>query len=236
MNKLTNWILDSMLAIAMPEAEVKIIDDILSHIDLNENVVLSIEHKKMMQRLFKNERRKTFYGRLIHYTKRGAAVFIIFFLIFAVLTVSVDAWRIKVLNFVISSNDISTLIQLSGNKDSYDDITIEYIRSYMTEDTTIEHMLRGYSLEQSEIEGSYISLTFVKDNDYFKFIRDNINSNILIDTENASTKNLKINNNEAFFSTNGNVSHLIWHDNYFVYSLFGTISEYELCLIAEKIK
>lgn len=224
-DKFVDKTLDFMLETVAPEVAEKVALEILSEIDLDEEVEFSEEHNKRMRKFFNGLRRKALYKKLYFYSKRVAVVLLVAISVFGVSLVSVRAWRIRALNFFIEISD------------SYSDIKfVETDNPYRSNSISLEYMPIGFVLEESEETDNSIYLKFVKGDDYFRFSKEIVDSKMRVDTENSNIKELQIQGRKAFYSENDNVSILMWHDDVFAYALFGTISESEMILIAENIK
>jgi len=188
----------------------------------------SKEHEATMQKLFSKERKKLFYKKVLKYSKR-AAVFLLAVIILSGITVfSLEAWRVKVLNFVIETSQTHSEINfreggLKGDSYTSDEITLGYIP-------------KGYKLEKRDVKGNMVSLVFKGEKYYFVFSMNNISGSMGIDTENASVKKIIINDQEALYSSNSNINILVWHDEKFSYRLSGTLDEKEMMQIAGSVK
>ena len=225
--KLIDETLEAMLKSVAPEAEDKIVDNILNELNDEDDIEFSDTHVKKMQKLFKKERNKLVFKNLCIYSKYTAVVFLAILTVFGLSVVTVSAWRVKFLNFIVETRDTHSDIKFSENTTG---------SSYILNDINLGYIPDGFTLEQQELGDNRILLSFVNENSYFRFVRANTTMSTQIDTEDSYTKKLLIDSREAFFSLKDNVGILVWHDDDFVYRLTGNIDEKEMILIAENKK
>jgi hypothetical protein len=154
-------------------------------------------------------------------------IFLFFVIATGVTIYSVNSWRVSFLNFILEMKQTHTDINFNednkGAEYSNDEIRLGYIPE-------------GFTLDRSDITESYIYLMFKNESKYFTFTMDDIQSTTSIDTENAGTKKININDFEAYYSTNNNVNILVWHNNQEVFQISGNIEEKEIINIAKKVK
>ena len=193
-----------------------------------EAIKFSKEHEEAMQKLFRKERKKLFYKKISKYSKR-AAVFLLAVIIMSGITVfSVEAWRVKVMNFVVEMSQTHSEINFSEDSTKGD--------SYTSDEITLGYIPKGFKLEKRDAKGNMVSLIFKREKDYFIFYMSKITGSMGIDTENASVKKIQIDGQEALFSSNKNANILVWNDKEHSYSLSGTVEENEMVKIVENIK
>ncbi|MEN6315450.1 MAG: DUF4367 domain-containing protein, partial [Clostridiaceae bacterium] len=158
-----------------------------------------------------------------------AAVFLFAVIIMSGIAVfSVEAWRVKVMNFVIEISQAYSEINCGENSSKGD--------SYTSDEITLGYIPEGFKLEKRDVKNNMVSLIFKGEEYYFVFSMNDITGSLVIDTENASLKKIIINGQEALYSSNKNVNILVWHDDEFSYRLSGTLEEKEMVRIAESIK
>ncbi len=193
-----------------------------------EAVEFSKEHEAEMQRIFRKERKKWVHRKAAEYLKRVAIFLLIVMIVSGVAVFSVEAWRIKTLNFILEMSQTHSEIHFEEGNAKGD--------SYTSDGITLAYIPKGYKLEKKDIKNDMGSLVFKGKEHYFVFSVSDITNSIGIDTENASFKKTTINGQEALFSSNNNVNILVWHDEIFSYTLSGTVEENEILKIAKNIK
>lgn len=192
-----------------------------------EAIEFSKEHENSMRKIFRKERRKSLFKKIPKYSKRAAVFLLPVIVVSGVAVYSVEALRIKLMNFVVEMKQTHSEINFEegtkGDTFTSDEITLSYIPE-------------GFKLEKSDVRENDVSLVFKGEENYFVFSMNSITSSIGIDTENASVKKIMINSQEALYSSNSNVNILVWHDEVIAFRLSGTIEEREMVRIAENIK
>jgi hypothetical protein len=191
-------------------------------------VEFSREHENAMRKIFKKERKKLFFKRIQKYSKRAAVFLLVVMVMSGIAVFSVEAWRVKVMNFVIEISQTHSEINFREDSAKGD--------SYTSDEITLAYIPEGYQLEKRDVKNNRISLVFKGEEYYFVFSMSDITGSMGIDTENASVKKTAINGQEALFSSNNKVNILVWHDEDFSYTLSGTVVEMEMVKIAENIK
>jgi len=217
----------------------KILDDIIDEAvliateNLGENITeaekveFSKEHERKMQTLFRKEHNKLILKKTIRYSKRVAVFFLVLIAASCVTIFSVEAWRIKVMNFIIEMNKTHSEINF-GDANTGD--------AYTSDEITLAYIPEGFKLEKRDSNENSVNLIFKREDNYFVFSMDSLNGKVGIDTENASVKKTIINGKEALYSSNSNVNILVWHDEEVSYTLSGNIDEKEMIKIAKDIK
>lgn len=222
-NKLYDKLLDDLISHAAPIA----IKEMVNEMDEPEPVEFSKEHEAKMKQLFKKERNRLRYKKILRHSKRVAIFIIILITVITVSIFSVEAWRIKVLNFIINMQQ--THSEIDFNKE------IVQGDSYISDEISFEYIPNGFKLQSNNYEENMLFLRFTNKEQYFRFSTATIEGNMGIDTENGDVKRVIINENEGIYSTNNNINILVWHDNDLSYTLFGNIKEIEMIKIAENI-
>lgn len=223
-----NKTLDKILDDIIDEAASIAADNLGRNMPEPEAVEFSKEHEDAMREIFRRERKKIFFKKVSKYSKRVAVFLLAVMVMSGVAVFSVEAWRIKVINFVIEMSQTHSEIGFGENSTKGD--------SYTSAEITLGYIPKGFKLEQKDVKNDMVSLVFKGEEYYFVFSMSGITSSISIDTENASVKKITINGQEALYSSNNNVHILVWHDEKFSYTLSGTLEEKEMVRIAENTK
>lgn len=221
-------VFDKVLDALIEEAAKMASDELGNELPEPEKVEFSKEHEKKMKKLFQKERNKLIMKKMYRFSQRVALILFVCTLISGIAVVSVQAWRVRFLNFVIEMTQTHTDINFGDSETKGD--------SYSTDEINLEYIPEDFRLDKSNINPNSIFLNFRKEEKYFNITVKNVDGLISIDTENADTRKLKIKDNEAFYSTNHNANFLIWHDEEYAYKLSGNIDEKEMLKIAENIK
>ena len=180
---------------------------------------------------FSNSERKSKYkSKFKNIVTKAAMIFLVLALSMTVLTVSVDAFRIRALNLIME------------NKGKYLDISID-------EENPVENGMnldsKGYSpnylpkeLEISNIEifGETTIITYTNDNnDSIMFNQAPIGANYQIDSENAELKDIDINGIEGIAIMKEGFTTLFWNNQEYGFILYSNIEIEELLKVAESL-
>lgn len=164
---------------------------------------------------------------------RVAIVTIILGIGLTVMTVSVEAFRIKFLNLVTDITQKYTSIQIEEIKNQEEDfIPISWSNYYLP-----EYIADGYSLNRVEAFGEN-KIVFYQNSKgvEIQFSQSPNHNNYQVDTENAETTEIIINGfNGILVSKNGNRT-LFWHNAEYAFYLMGSIDQEEIIEMAESTK
>ncbi len=221
-NKKLNQILDEIIDDAANAAAEDIGNQMKNP---QEEIEFSERHEKIMQQLFQKERKKARKKKWISYTKRAACFLLALVVISGITIFSVDAWRVKFLNFVLEGGEPNSNYNFNEGGNAYSDGEI-----------TLGYLPEGFELVENVSSRENISLTFAKGDWYFTFKVSSIDINSSIDTEDGNTERITINGNEAIFTTNPNINAVIWHDDKYSYRVLGNITKEELIQIAKNVE
>jgi len=226
-NELIDKAFDEILYYAAPLAEEEMMKELKN--DLDEEVEFSKEHVANMKKIFKVYRQKLFYKKMVAVTKRVAIFFIIISVVGAISIMSVEAWRIKILNFFIEVKDNHSDIHLREEMSDNN--------SYKVADITFEYIPDGFTVENTNNTKNNLFIQFTNENNlYFSLNINDVDVNLSIDTENANFKKIFLNRVEALLSEKDTIKILVWHNDKYMFTLIGNIETSELIKIAENIK
>ena len=226
-NELIDKVFDEVLYYAVSLAEEEMMKELENNLD--EKVEFSKEHVANMQKIFKVYRQKLFCKKIVDITKRVAIFFIIISVVGAISIMSVEAWRLKILNFFIEVKDNHSDIYLKeGMSDN---------NSYKIADITFGYIPDGFTVENTNNTKNNLFVQFTNGNNlYFSLNINDVDANLSIDTENADFKKIFLNGVEALLSEKGTIKILVWHNDKYMFTLIGNIETSELIKIAENIK
>ncbi len=190
-------------------------------------------HRKM-QRLIKEQRRTPRLNKILRSMKQAvAAVLAIAILTFGGL-MTVDAYRAKVIDFVVHVFNELTQYRFSSDLPASDDIVLPeisfgYVPDGMQE---VENRITSTGLRYILYEnsaGRFFELTqkaVTRDDEY----------GTIFDTEESAYEVGTIQGFEAFFNTKDDDSSIIWINRNVIYSLYSNIDLSELKILADRIK
>lgn len=190
--------------------------------------------ERKMQKLIREQRRTPSMNRILRYVKQTVvAVLAVAIFTFGGL-MTVDAYRAKVINFVVDVFNELTQYRFSSdlpdsNSMVLPEISFGYVPEGMEE---VKNRLTSTGQRQIVYENDA--------DDFFKLTQKSLSNSdqfdVILDTEESVYKVGSIQGCEAFFNTKGDDSSIIWVDENVIYSLFGNIDLSELKMVADRIK
>ena len=185
-DKMFDALLDEAIETIESQPDINLPDEI--------ELTASAKHEERMRKLFAKERAKLKRKKLFKNIQRVAACFLALVLVSGVTVMSVDALRVRFLNFVFDTQEIKTRISLK-----------EEGTQYSTEDVTLEYIPAGFVLDREEVDTKKIYLKFKNETEYFSVSVAEATANKSIDTENSAVETMTINDMEAMYSENDNI-------------------------------
>lgn len=167
-----------------------------------------------------------------------AVLFFIIFISFAILVTSVEAFRIKVFNFIIEVEKEYTSIDLNNSSNTIPKEISEipqewgnvYVPAYIPEGfkiTKTESLMLTTMIYYSNAEGQLIIFQQ----------RSGENVNMRFDTENTVSENITVNGLEGLLVEKSRRTTLIWHNNDLLFSIMTEdVDKNILILMAESLE
>jgi hypothetical protein len=183
-----------------------------------EEYIRKEEKKEKRIRLIKNIKKQS---------KRAAIILLIIIASISTLIFTVEAIRVRVFNFFIERNERYTEIRVEEEtniKTPELDWENYYQPTYMTE---------GYYFESEEGIGSIKVLKYTNGENEILFTQANNGTDFQLDTEDATTENIKISGNEGFLTIKEDRSMIFWHNDEKSFTITGNIKKEEIVKIAE---
>lgn len=196
-------------------------------------VHFSSEHKKWEEKILEKVKQNELYHKKLQrrlkyrkYRKRATAVAMVFSVVAGVTVFSVDAFRVRFLNFIIEITDSHSQINFGNSPDS----TAE------KGDLQFGYLPNGFILSENEIREDMIYFKFIKNDEYFTILRREGDMSVNVDTEDAVVETTVVNGMKALFSLKHDLNTLVFRNNTYSYSVCGNINKDEIMKIAENIK
>lgn len=173
---------------------------------------------------------------------RASVILAIFIAIAGILTVSVEAIRIRVFNMLLETQEQFTEIQFeNGSEDlgeasdgtfsSWEDIEVVSGNFYPT------YVPEGYIIEDYEVHDMFMHIVYTNGKDRsLIFGQSSMSTSIQIDTEDAQVSHPMIDGVQGIMAEEDGGVILVWHNNLFSYTLTGEISTEEALRMAESIE
>ena len=226
-------ITDEMLYQHVPEARDLWLSTLPNDADIPEHK-FSRRFERKMKRLIREQRRSPRTNKIICGLRRVAAIILAVGILSFSGLMTVEAYREKVIEVVVQVfhelTDYRFVSEASDTAQSVElpEITFQYIPDGMEK---TEDIIRGRSrnLRYEAMDGSFFELTQT-------FIIEDSSYEIVLDTEDADTEEFYIGDSEAISNTKNGVTTILWTKDHVFYTLFGSIDQADLKIIAEKIK
>lgn len=191
--------------------------------DLEDDVEFSDEHKRKMEKIFAECRRRDFMNKVRTIAPKMAAMFVLAIIMTNIITFSVEAYRIKFLNKNIDNNGKYTEVSFNNNAYSSDFVNLTYIPD-------------GFMIKKEDLSEVSTYLKFGYEEKYFCFSTEAIEGTTQIDTENANVKYIEIDNKNVMLIEKDLENIAYWNDNKYAYSLYGNIDADEIIKIIKNIE
>ena len=187
----------------------------------------SKEHEEKMKKLFRREKRRGVIKRISKHSKGFAAGVVAVVVVSGVAVFSVEAWRTKVVNFVL--NDKTTHTEISF---------VENSETVIAGDVYFKYIPEGFEVIEEDVSRTSTDIIFHDGTTKIGYQKALISIEKSIDTENAIVKDVTINGMEGIVSKKDNKIILVWHDEEYVYTITSSgenrpISEEEIIKIAQ---
>ncbi|MDZ4132378.1 MAG: DUF4367 domain-containing protein, partial [Dethiobacteria bacterium] len=183
--------------------------------------------EKKMQLLFIQEEKSKRIATLKKRALQIAAALLIFILLSGVTILSVEAWRVRVLNFIIEINEKSTSFLMEEGSIDYSQFPETpglHLPSYIPD---------GYTLEKIETSGSFNVVTYKNDGGDLILLQGLASgSSVGIDSEDAYHEQLLVNDEQAYYYFKNDYSTLLFGYKESKFLLGGLISRDEIIRIA----
>lgn len=158
---------------------------------------------QMIHRDFAKKRGKDNIRKIIRMTSKVAVAVMVFFGVAATTIMSVDAWRLPVLNFIITHTDNSSVIHFEGNANT----------AHSTEEFPIEFLPKGYEEVHSEISNGLLTCMYSNSNgNLFLFDMTTMDGKFAYDSEEAIVEERVVLDCAALYIKKENVLQLVWFD------------------------
>ncbi|MDA3845467.1 MAG: DUF4367 domain-containing protein [Vallitaleaceae bacterium] len=214
------------------------IDNIAKEFDEISELAKDIDYLKQLDRWFydylekskRTERRKKRKAHMKHIVSRAAIIIIVLGIGLTVMTFSVEAFRIKLLNLVTDVTQRYTSFQVEEIHDK-EEIAIPsdwenyYLSVYVADDFTL--------IRFQEFGENRVIFYQNRQGDEIQFSQSPNNNNFQIDTENAVTTEIKINDGNGILVDKNGLLTLFWYNDDYAFYLMGNIDKEEFVKMAE---
>ena len=214
-------ILDEIFAIAVDEYE----EELVSQIPADEDIEYEFsdnfnkKHEKMLKQ-YKVGKYKNYRSPAI----KVATVIGLLVILSATVTLSIEAVRLKVFNFVIEKADEFAVINVR-----------EKNMENEAKQLSLEHLPDGFELIKEETIEEISSVTYSNGDNYIKHEIFNLNGNTAVDVENAEFKEVEILGTSIIVSDKGDFSIFVWYDELYMYHVTSNLNHLDMQQILKNI-
>ncbi len=211
------------------------VQNINQELNLNMEEIENIQVPKSLDKWFLKfnkklckEQKKSKYKNLI---SKVAIVFLILFVSITTLTVTVEAFRVKVFNMIIENTQRYLGIEVQENEskvnENMESLKADYILEYIPEGFKINSIKK---LDKTKV------LTYTNEvNEEIIFNQSPNGTKFQMDSENAIRKNVYINEEKGIALIKDDLNILFWHDEEYSFYLLSTVKLEELISMAESL-
>lgn len=225
-----------------------LIDEAFDNIDLGEfeeikeeqEVEFSKQHNEKIKKILHKEQTRRRIKKYSHCLKKCAAILLIAFISICILTFSVEANRVKFLNYIAEFTDKYIQIDYT-NENNTDVIKTESGSSVLEESIgnikiQFNYIPSGFSLERNRKSNSSIFMLFENEDKNFVVTCHTDAGLVHLDTENAEVRNIVINGKECIFIEKNNSIRVYWTTSRLAFLVSGNLEESEIIEIIKNIK
>jgi hypothetical protein len=215
------------------------IENIIDELNEKKDEINKIEVPKSLDEWFydfvkkdkKSKDRKKLFNRIKIYSRKAAVILLILISAMSALVFSVEAVRVRVLNFFIERNDKYTEVRI--NEETFNNLTPNldwesyYQPNYMTE---------GYFFESAKEIGHLKVLKYTDGKNRITFTQSNTETDFQLDTENAILNEICIDKNPGQLIIKDDKIILFWYNQEASFNIIGHVDKDEIITIAESMK
>lgn len=224
MNK-TQKAFDDAFEIIITEAAKLAAEELGEGCEYTDKYNPSPEFDAKIKRLFRRERRKAVLRKAAVISKRAACVLVVLIAAFSIAVGSVEAWRVKFLNFVFDPEKPNMDI-VFGDKGTY----------YSDDDIIIKYLPLGFELTEKIPAGKSVTFTFKLKDSYISITRFDKDLGPNVDTEEAIVEDIVINNYDGVYIEKEGFKATVWSDGNYIFLITANVSRNELIRVAESIR
>jgi hypothetical protein len=214
------------------------INNLINDLDNRQDEIDKIEVSASLDKWFynyvekrrKDEKRKKMVIDFRRVSQKAAIIVLVILTAMSAVFFSVEAVRIRVLNFFMEKNEKYTEIRID---EKIEDLTpVQDWENYYTP----QYLPKGYSFANSYGGRLVKVLEYTDDINQIVISQGRSTSDLKLDTEDAEVKELTINGKQGLLITEGDRTILFWYDDEFSFTITGQISEEEIMTIFRSMK
>jgi len=210
-------------------------DEILSNKEEIDSISIPDSMDEWFESFHKNRRRKEKRKKLLKQMKKislKVAVFTgILFAVMTVVTMTVEAFRVRVFNLILTDNNTYTEFDFSEDDSNQNIPDIDLDSFYYLSYLPSRYFLKDYS-----IFGSVITIEYTDGTDIISFDQAEKGTSYQIDTEDSEITEVILGDSTGKLIIKNERAILVWTDDYNIFVLIGNVSAQEMIQMAESKK
>lgn len=186
---------------------------------------------KMVNKYFRERKFRAVTNKASKIIKAAGIIVLVFVTMFTVAFISVDAFRVQILNFLVTFENKYTSVKLDESE------PFENITAGLSDTYAPSYIPKGYKIVEIWDMMSIKTIKYINSEEKdITFMEFDSTGNYNIDTENAEIrKSIKINETEGVFVLKDEKTTVSWTQNDKIFVITAQISEEEIVRIAESI-
>lgn len=210
----------------------------------NDEIIDNIEDIKLMEipktldkwfiefnnNLEKKSKKSKYKNRFRNIISKVAIVFLILFISIAALTVTVDAFRVKLFNIIMKNTE--KYLNIEANDESKISNIKENIEGYYQ----LGYIPNGFMIDSVQDLGDTKIITYINNNNEEIIFNQSLNgTNFQMDSEDAIVKEVDISRNKGVILTKDGMNTLFWYNEESSFYLLSNMNQEELITMGESI-
>jgi hypothetical protein len=179
----------------------------------------------------KEKQRKKWLKRIRTYSGRAAMFILVLIGVFTAVTMSVEAFRIRILNYFMEKTESYTEFKVDEVLDDQNAPKLDLDQYYY-----LTYLPEGYTYDSHQIVGEVVMLRYSNGTDIIIFTQGITGSAYHLDTEDAEMKEVPIRNSSGYLIVKDDVSILFWNEKNMDFMINGNLEANELIKIAEGLE
>lgn len=179
----------------------------------------------------KEKQRRKWLKRIRSYSGRAAMFILVLIGVSTVVTMSVEAFRIRILNYFIEKTESYTEFKVDEVVDGQNAPKLDLDQYYY-----LTYLPEGYTYDCHQIVGDVVILRYSNGTDIIIFTQENTGSAYHLDTEDAEMKEVPIRDSSGYLIVKDDASILFWNEKSMDFMINGNLEPNELIKIAESLK
>jgi hypothetical protein len=215
------------------------IENIIDELNEKKDEIDKIEVPESLDKWFydfvekdkKSKDRKKLLNRIKLFSRKAAVILLILISAMSALVFSVEAVRVRVLNFFMERNDKYTEVRI--NEETFDNLTpnFDWENYYQP-----NYMPEGYFFESAKAIGTLKVLKYTDGENQITLTQANTGTDFQLDTENAILNEIYIDGNPGQLIIKEDKIILFWYNQEASFNIIGHVDKDEIVTIAESMK